>query len=188
MKARTHSASQSDVPSHHNLTRRQVVTGAAIAIGSIAPRFTLLAQSAQQPMQETPGSTPTSTRTSLHDEVVLKAPPQRIYETLMDSKRFAAITGAPAEIDPNAGGAFFTFGKLIEGRTVELVVNQRIVQAWRPASWEPGLYSMVRFELKPHNSQTTIVLDHTGFPEGDFDHLEWGWNKHYWEPLKKTFA
>ncbi len=188
MKATTHSASQSGVPSHPNLTRRQLVTGAAIAIGGIAPGFTLVAQSAQQPMQETPGSTPTSTRTSLHDEVVLKTSPQRIYETLMDSKRFAAITGAPAEIDPKAGGAFFTFGKLIEGRNVELVINQRIVQAWRPASWEPGLYSIVRFELKPHNSETTIVLDHTGFPEGDFDHLEWGWNKHYWEPLKKTFA
>jgi activator of HSP90 ATPase len=66
--------------------------------------------------------------------------------------------------------------------------NQRIVQAWRPAAWEPGLYSIVRFELKPHNSETTIVLDHTGFPEGDFAHLEWGWNSHYWQPLKKVFS
>jgi hypothetical protein len=46
----------------------------------------------------------------------------------------------------------------------------------------------VRFELKPHNSETTIVLDHTGFPEGDFAHLEWGWNSHYWEPLRKSFS
>jgi activator of HSP90 ATPase len=120
--------------------------------------------------------------------VLLKTSPQRIYEALLDSKRFAAITGAPAEIDSNAGGAFSIFGKLIEGRNIELVTNQRIVQAWRPASWEPGLYSIVRFELKTHNSQTTIILDHTGFPEGDFDHLEWGWNKHYWEPLKKSFS
>jgi activator of HSP90 ATPase len=107
---------------------------------------------------------------------------------LLSSKQFAALTGAPAEVAPRAGGAFTTFGKLIEGRNIELIPNQRIVQAWRPASWEPGVYSIVRFELRPHDSQTTIILDHTGFPEGDFKHLEWGWNKHYWEPLKKTFS
>jgi activator of HSP90 ATPase len=62
------------------------------------------------------------------------------------------------------------------------------VQAWRPASWEPGVYSVVRFELKPQNSETAIILDHTGFPEGDFKHLEWGWLHHYWEPLKESFS
>jgi activator of HSP90 ATPase len=94
----------------------------------------------------------------------------------------------PAEIDPKAGGAFTTFGGQIEGRTVELVANQRVVQAWRPTHWDPGVYSIVRFELKPQGAGAIVVLDHTGFPEGDFDHLTWGWNAHYWEPLKKFFA
>jgi activator of HSP90 ATPase len=188
MKAAKNSSSQIDLPSHPGLTRRRLVTGVAIAVGGIAAHSPLLAQQSQQPGMETPGSTPNSTRTSLHDEITLKTSPQRIYELLLDSKQFTALTGRPAEIDPRAGGAFSTFGKLIEGRTIELVPNQRIVQAWRPAAWEPGLYSIVRFELKPHNSETTIVLDHTGFPEGDFAHLEWGWNSHYWQPLRKSFS
>jgi activator of HSP90 ATPase len=187
MKVRTNSTRLFGAPSHPGLTRRQIVTGVAIAMGGIAAPTTLLAQ-ASQPGMETPGTTPTSTRTSLHDEITLKTSPQRIYELLLNSKQFSALTGAPAEIDPQAGGAFSTFGKLIEGRNIELVPNQRIVQAWRPAAWEPGLYSIVRFELKPQNSETTIVLDHTGFPEGDFAHLEWGWNSHYWQPLKKSFS
>ena len=188
MPVKTASAPQYGVSSHLGLTRRQLVTGVAIAVGGIATHFPLLAQQSQQPGMETPGTTPTSTRTSLHDEITLKTSPQRIYELLLDSKQFAALTGRPAEIDPRAGGAFSTFGKLIEGRNIELVPNQRIVQAWRPAAWEPGLYSIVRFELKPHSSETTIVLDHTGFPEGDFAHLEWGWNSHYWQPLRKSFS
>jgi activator of HSP90 ATPase len=147
-----------------------------------------LADTLQQPAPEKPGTTATSTRISLHDEIVLRTSPQRIYELLLSSRQFTALTGAPAEIDPRAGGAFTTFGKLIEGRTIELVPSQRIVQAWRPAFWEPAVYSIVRFELKPRNSETTIVLDHTGFPEGDFKHLEWGWIHHYWEPLRKSFA
>ena len=187
MQVKTASAPQYRASSQLGLTRRQLVTSVAIAVGSIATHSSLLAQS-QQPGMETPGTTPTSTRTSLHDEITLKTSPQRIYELLLSSKQFSTLTGRPAEIDPRAGGAFSTFGKLIEGRNIELVPNQRIVQAWRPAAWEPGLYSIVRFELKPRNSETAIVLDHTGFPEGDYAHLEWGWNAHYWQPLKKSFS
>jgi activator of HSP90 ATPase len=183
MKARTNSAA-----SHQRLTRRQVVAGAAIAMGGMAANLSLLGETPQQPPRETPGSSPTSTRTSLHDEVAVKTSPQRIYELLLDSKQFAALTGAPAQIDPKAGGAFSMFGGLIVGRNIELVPNQRIVQAWRPASWDPGIYSLVKFELKRHSSATTIVLDHSSFPEGDFAHLEWGWNAHYWTPLKKSFS
>jgi hypothetical protein len=71
------------------------------------------------------------------------------------------------------------------GRNIELVANQRVVQAWRPAHWDAGVYSVARFELKTHGTGTTIVFDHTGFPEGQYDHLLLGWKGHYWEPLAK---
>jgi hypothetical protein len=47
---------------------------------------------------------------------------------------------------------------------------------------------MSEFELKPRSSETTIVLDHTGFPEGDFDSLNAGGKPRYWDPLKKFLA
>jgi len=80
------------------------------------------------------------------------------------------------------------FGGLIMGRNVELIANQRIVQAWRPASWEAGVYSIVKFELKEQSAGARIVLDHTGFPEGKFGGLDSGWHERYWEPLKKFLA
>ena len=80
------------------------------------------------------------------------------------------------------------FGGLIVGRNVELVVNERVVQAWRPTHWSPGVYSVAKFDLKQTGAMTEVSLDHTGFPEGEFDHLDWGWTNHYWEPLKKFFA
>ena len=114
--------------------------------------------------------------------------PQRIYEVLLDAKQFAAFTGMPAEIDAKPGGAFSMFGGQIVGRNVELVANQRIVQAWRPTHWDPGIYSIAAFVFKPTGGGTLVVLDHKGFPEGDFDHLEWGWHNHYWDPLKKFLS
>jgi activator of HSP90 ATPase len=77
---------------------------------------------------------------------------------------------------------------LIVGRNIELVLDQRIVQAWRPTHWDPGVYSMVKFELKPEQSATTLILDHTGFPEGDFDGLDSGWPIRYWKPLAAYLA
>ncbi|MGC1686106.1 MAG: SRPBCC family protein [Candidatus Acidiferrales bacterium] len=165
-------------------TRRQMIAGAAIALGSLAASAGIWGKP-QQTMKEAPSTEANKSRTSLHQETNLKASPQRIYEALLDSKQFTTFSGMPAEIDPNAGGAFSMFGGMIVGRNVELVANQRIVQAWRPSSWDAGVYSIVRFELKPQGSETLVVLDHTGFPEGKFDSLSSGWHEHYWERLKK---
>ncbi len=139
-------------------------------------------------MKEIPATAGNKTRTSLHEDIDIKAGPQRIYEALLDAKQFTAFTGGAAEIDLKAGGAFSMFGGLIVGRNIELVPNQRIVQAWRPTHLDPGIYSIVKFELKPQSSGTIVVLDHKGFLEVDFDSLDSGWHAHYWEPLKKFLA
>jgi activator of HSP90 ATPase len=169
-------------------TRRQVIAGVTVAVGSLAAGSEVLGKSEQQAMKEPPSTGADKTRTFLHQEILIKASPQRIYEVLLDSKQFAAFTGMREQIDPKAGGAFVMFGGLIEGRNVELIPNQRIVQAWRPTSWDPGVYSIVRFELKAQGSGTVVVLDHTGFPEGKFAGLDSGWHERYWEPLKKFLA
>ena len=168
-------------------TRRHVITGIAMALGNLAAGNELWAKT-QQSMQEAPSTAANRTRTFLHQEVDFKSTPQRTYEILLDSKQFAAFTGMPAEIDPKAGGALTMFGGLVVGRNIELLPNQRIVQAWRPTHWDPGVYSVVKFELKPWASETLIILDHTGFPEGEFDHLDPGWKLRYWDPLKKYLS
>jgi activator of HSP90 ATPase len=168
----------------HTPTRRQVATGIPLALCCLASAPSAIAHE----RQEKAGSALNRKRTSLHEDIDLKSDPPRIYAVLLDARQFAAFTGAPAEIDPKPGGAFSLFGGQIVGRNVELVSDQRIVQAWRPSHWSPGVYSIVEFEFKLHTSGTTVALDHKGFPEGDFDHLESGWHAHYWEPLKKFLA
>jgi activator of HSP90 ATPase len=169
-------------------TRRQAITGIAVGLCGLLAGSKVFGQPAMQTMEKIPGRVANQKRTSLHQQVDLKATPEQIYEALLDSKKFVAFTGQPATIDPNAGGYFSMFGGLIVGRNVETLPGQRVVQAWRPTHWEPGVYSIVKFELKPKGSSTTVVLDHTGFPEGEFDHLESGWKSHYWVPLQKYFA
>jgi activator of HSP90 ATPase len=135
---------------------------------------------------------------SIHQEVILKAELARVYEALTDAEKFqrvmllsaAAKSGmvqmtVPAEISREPGGAFTLFGGHIRGRHIELIPNERIVQAWRAGDWAIGTYSIARFELAKEGTGTRLVLDHTGFPVGQAEHLAAGWKGNYWEPLEK---
>lgn len=168
-------------------TRRQLISGVGIALGSLATSPDAWDRS-RSAATESRTAAADELRTNLHQEIVLNTSPQHIYAVLLDSKQFSAFTGLPAEIDPNAGGTFSMFGGMIVGRNVELIPSLRIVQAWRPVSWDPGVYSIVKFEFKGEGSETKVVLDHTGFPPGKFGGLDSGWHERYWEPLKKFFA
>jgi activator of HSP90 ATPase len=140
------------------------------------------------------------TSESIHPVVTFNASRKRIYEALTDAKQFDKVIqlsgvmqamhlgDKPAEISRDVGGAFALFGGYIVGRHVELVPNERIVQAWRAGNWSPGVYSIARFELVEQGSGTTLVFDHTGFPKGDAESLASGWKAHYWEPLAKLLA
>jgi uncharacterized protein YndB with AHSA1/START domain len=125
------------------------------------------------------------TTKTIHQEVKFAAPPKKVYDALIDAKQFAQFTGAPATIDAKAGGAINAFGGMIVGYNVELVPNQRIVQAWRAGNWGEGQYSIAKFELKPDGKGTTLTLEHSGAPDGSEAMLESGWHKMYWEPLAK---
>jgi activator of HSP90 ATPase len=127
---------------------------------------------------------------SIHQEVAFKALRKRIYEALTDEKKFSQVTdfimkGASTEISPEVGGSFSIFGGMITGRHVELVPDERIVQAWREKDWPAGIYSVVRLQLQGQGAETKVVFDHTGFPQGAAVHLAPGWWSHYWEPLQK---
>jgi activator of HSP90 ATPase len=174
-------------------TRRQAIVGAAMAFGGLALGSTKVWAGAEEEISRT--------AESIHQEPVIKASRKRIYEALIDAKQFDKViqlSGVmkslppgftnPTELSRKLGGAFALFGGYITGRQVELVPSERIVQAWRAGSWDPGVYSIAKFELAEQIPGTKIVFDHTGFPKGMGEHLASGWKAHYWEPLAKLLA
>ncbi|WP_417899919.1 SRPBCC family protein [Bacillus haimaensis] len=123
---------------------------------------------------------------TIHEEITFKTNPNTLYQALTDSKRFSEVTGgAPTDIQADAGGSFSLFGGMIEGRMIEIVPNERIVQAWRAGNWESGVYSIVKFEFQQQENETLLIFEHVGFPAGQVEHLKVGWTENYWEPLKK---
>src|SRR4051812_23570988 len=72
----------------------------------------------------------------IHQEVVFSASPSRVYKALTDAKQFGAVTeaimpgaAATTSISPHVGGEFSMFKGIILGRHIEMVPNQRLVQA-----------------------------------------------------------
>src|SRR5438876_2823937 len=96
---------------------------------------------------------------TIHQEIDFSASPQQLYEALLGAKQFTEFSGRPAEINREVGGAFSLFKGHIVGRNVELVPNQRIVQAWRVVTWPEGTYSIARFEMTPQGSGTRLVFE-----------------------------
>jgi activator of HSP90 ATPase len=169
-------------------SRRRMIFSAAAALGGLAlPSSTLWAATGDEILHNAE---------SIHQEPVFKASPGRVYEALVNAAQFDKVaklsaamqsgmvpTNKPTQISPVAGGAFTLFGGYVSGRNIELIPGKLIVQAWRPASWNPGVYSIAKFELTAQDSGTKIIFDHTGFPQGTAEHLAEGWHDKYWNPL-----
>ena len=176
-----------------NPTRRQLIAGVTFALGSLGLASTeTFAQAAQEISHS---------EDAIHQEPVFKASLKRVYEALTDAKQFQKVTllsaavqsgmakgNIPAEMVSEPGGPFKFFNGFIVGRNLELVPNERIVQAWRVAYWPAGDWSLVKFVLVEQGSDTKLIFDHTGFPKGDADHLLEGWNGNYWQPLAKFLS
>ncbi len=107
---------------------------------------------------------------------------------LVDSSQHAKFTGAPAEIGARVGEAWSAYGGKISGRNIELVDAARIVQTWRAGNWPEGVHSIVRFELKAERDGTKVLLDHDALADDQVPHIDGGWEKMYWEPLRKYLA
>ena len=151
------------------LTRRQLAIGASVAtgVGTFAVRAGANTDDGISHTAE-----------SIHQEPVFPAGRRRVYEALVDPRQFDRIVqlsaamqsmtagNTPSEIGRQPGSAFSVFHGHILGRQIELIADERIVQAWRVADWSPGVYSIARFQFTQEGSNTRVILDHTGFPIG----------------------
>jgi activator of HSP90 ATPase len=183
-------------------TRRDFSVGLASFFSALGVAGAAFGSTAHAQTARVAGSEEIShTGEAIHQEVFFKVSRKRVYEALTETKQFDKVVqlsaamksgvlpgAAPTQISPEVGGAFSLFGGYIVGRHVELVPDERIVQAWRVLDWNPGVYSIVKFQLTAQGSRAKLVLDHTGFPEGAGQHLAEGWRANYWEPLAKSLA
>nr|CAG4647225.1 EOG090X09QT [Megafenestra aurita] len=117
-----------------------------------------------------------------------KCPPSELYNVLTLPELMRAFTCVPAHVNSTVGGNFNLFDGQITGQFLELVPNKKIVQTWRFKTWPVGHFSKVTIKLEDEGDSTKLSLNQTGIPSNEFDKTVDGWQRYYWEAIKRTFG
>jgi activator of HSP90 ATPase len=119
---------------------------------------------------------------------IIPASPKEIYEAWMNSKKHSAMTGSEAKVDPRVDGVFTAWDEYIEGKTLKLELNQRIVQKWRTTEFpEDAPDSNIELILEKTEDGTRLTLIHTDIPAGQSDNYKQGWDDFYFVPMRSYF-
>jgi activator of HSP90 ATPase len=120
----------------------------------------------------------------IRQTVTFNASPHAVYEALMDSRKHAKFTRSQATISRKVGGPLTAYNGYITGKNLELVPDQKIVQAWHASDWPTGHWSKVTFRLAPVPGGTRLSFTHSGVPDDQVENIRQGWIDNYWDPMK----
>jgi len=119
---------------------------------------------------------------------IIPAKPSEIYEAWLSSEGHTAMTDSPAKVDGNVGGKFSAWEGYIFGTTLELTLNQRIVQTWRTSEFpDDAPDSHLEVLLEEVAQGTKVKLIHRDMPEDQVDSYRQGWEDFYFKPMKEYF-
>ncbi len=125
----------------------------------------------------------------IQQSIVLKAPPEELFDTFLDSRKHSAATGMPAKASRRVGAGFTAFGGALRGRNLLVVPKRMIVQAWRSRQWkasDPDSILVLCFSKVRGGGRIDLV--HVNVPAHDQKGVTQGWPKYYWAPWKAYLA
>jgi activator of HSP90 ATPase len=123
----------------------------------------------------------------IRQSVLLAAPPDLLFDTYLDRRGHAAVTGGKVTVSPRLGSPFRAFDGIITGRTLEVLPKRLIVQSWRSGSWhadDPDSILVLAFSPGRQGGTGRIDLTHIGVPDHDHDGVVKGWRSYYWRPWR----
>jgi len=128
-------------------------------------------------------------------EETFNAPPNEVFECLMNDKRVQVYTRNAANIGRKEGETFMYFGGSVEGINEKIVQNELIIQKWRFKEWPDGVYSYLEIVLKKQNDGATTLLklhqkqiplqDKHGLPV--LEKVQSGWKQFIFNGIKQIF-
>ncbi|UYV82983.1 AHSA1 [Cordylochernes scorpioides] len=117
-----------------------------------------------------------------------KCTAEELYRVFTIPEMVQAFTQDSCVLEPQPGGKFSLLGGNITGTFVELVPDTKIVQKWRYKLWPEGHLSDVEMAIDQKESSTEITLTQRGVPRNDLDQTRNGWQRFYWDSIKRTFG
>jgi activator of HSP90 ATPase len=127
---------------------------------------------------------------SIQQNINFNCTADKLYEALLQADKHAAFTEAEAIIDPKVNGKFSVYDGYCRGHIVELIPNEKIVQAWHfdEEGWPDDHYAVCTFAFIQQGNKTLLQFTQTDVPEKHVKALTDGWQTYYWEPLQNYLA
>lgn len=125
----------------------------------------------------------------VEQSVTLPASASRLYSMYLGPGDHSAITGQKVTISSKRGSKFSAFGGALSGTMLHTVPGRLIVQAWRSAPFrKDDVDSTLILRFTPMGKRCRIDLVRVNVPDHDFDGVNHGWKKYYWQPWRKYLA
>ena len=123
---------------------------------------------------------------TIQQTVRLPASPDELYDSYLDPKRHAAITGEAVRIAAAPDSEFSAFGGMLSGRIVAIVPKRLIVQTWRAKHWTKNdADSILVLSFSGDRAYGQIDLVHVNVADHDLEDVTAGWEKYYWAPWRR---
>lgn len=145
----------------------------------------------QTPMNGSSGDKASNVKvetTSITHQESFKCTAEELYRALTVQEMVQAFSRGPCVLEVQKGGRFELFGGNVSGTFLELVPDKRICMQWRFGSWPKAHFSEVTIDIEQKADCTELTLTQEGVPQGEADRTRDGWQRHYWDSLKRTFG
>jgi len=123
---------------------------------------------------------------SLQDTFKCDAP--QLYDFFTQRHMIQGWSKCRVEWEMQKGSKFQLFDGAIEGVLTDFVPSSMIKMNWRFKSWPSGHFSDVKITITQGVDNTTLILEQTGVPEGDYERTREGWLYKTFQAVKATFG
>jgi uncharacterized protein YndB with AHSA1/START domain len=117
---------------------------------------------------------------------ILPAPPEDVYNALVNPLALRLWTGEEAVMSEEPGSEFSLWEGSIEGRNLAFEKNRKVEQEWYFGEQEPP--SIVTLLLHPHPKGTSVELRHVNIPDEAWSDITEGWTESYFAALQDFFS
>jgi activator of HSP90 ATPase len=116
---------------------------------------------------------------------LINAESEDVYSALTNPATIELWSGYPAVMDPVQGFEFSLWDGDITGNIIEAVENKRLVQEWYFG--EQPEKSIVTILLTRDFGSTSVIVEHTNIPDGDFENIAEGWREYIMGAIQRLF-
>ena len=157
-----------------------------LTFGSAGEGSPLKAVAKTRPATKVKSTLPTTT---IKQSVLIPASPVEVYDAMVNARKHAAFTGAPAKSVNKVGGKFTAWDGYIVGKYLKLEPGKKIVEEWSTNDWPAGYPpSLIELSFERANTVTRLTMVQTEVPTAQAPNYRQGWKDYYWTPLKTYFT